>query len=159
LERYLPLQTDTVFSYETERESSGERGLLVLRVNRPRPDMAELIGPKTERLDFRVDAIDYASGGTLLKAPLAVGATWRGRVGTVRVASTDKAISVPAGKFAGCIETVEQAPAAGATITTVFCPEVGIVSIDAQGSIDGEIDRETARLRYFGPAVDLGAER
>jgi hypothetical protein len=155
VERFLPLQHGTVFSYETQRESSGEKGILVLRVNRPRANMAELIGARTERIDYLPDGIQYASGGYLLKPPLTEGATWKGRVGTVRVVSLERSIEVPAGHFKGCVETQEESVATGSKITTVFCPDVGIVLIDAQGQAEGDYDREVARLRYHGPAVDL----
>lgn len=157
LERYLPLQDGTVYSYETLAENTGERGILVLRVRRPRAERAELIGAsRTERLDFAPDAITYATGGTLLQQPLTVGATWKGRSGSVRLVNVDRSIVVPAGQFTGCLETLEEAPEL--RVTTVFCPEVGIVSIDAEGAVQEDYQREVARLRYFGPAVDLEAE-
>lgn len=155
LEHYLPLTNGHVYSYDTERESSGERGVLVLRVARPRPDLAELIGGRTERIAFEADGIAYASGGYLLKAPLSEGATWKGRSGIVRLVNAHKSIQVPAGSFSDCLETVEEAPNAGSKIITVFCPDVGIVLIDAQGQVGEDFDRELARLRYYGPAVDL----
>jgi hypothetical protein len=158
VQRYLPLEQGSVMSYDTRRESSGETGVLILRVNRPRPELVELIGARIERLDLTPDAVAYATGGYLLKAPLAVGASWRGRMGTVRVVSADKQLEVPAGRFSGCLETVEEAAAQKARVTTVFCPDVGIVSIDAEGEIDGAYDKESARLRYHGPAVDLSAK-
>lgn len=156
LERYLPLKDGMVFSYDTLAEGSGERGILVLRVRRPRPDRAELIGGRTERLDFAPNAITYATGGTLLQQPLTVGSTWKGRSGTVRLVNVDRRVEVPAGTFTGCLETLEEAPEL--KVTTVFCPEVGIVSIEAEGAVQEDYQREVARLRYFGPAVDLEAE-
>jgi hypothetical protein len=159
VERYLPLKAGTVMSYDTRRESSGETGILILRVNRPRPGLVELVGAaKTERLDITSDAVAYATGGYLLKAPLTLGASFRGRIGTVRVAAVDKQIEVPAGRFDMCLETVEDNTAQKARVTTVYCPNVGIVAIDAEGEIDGDYDRELARLRYHGPAVDLTAQ-
>ena len=50
----------------------------------------------------------------------------------VRVTAVDRIAEVPAGKFIGCIDTVEEARAATnepvRRITTTYCPDVGIVS-------------------------------
>ncbi|HEY1535263.1 MAG TPA: hypothetical protein VGF76_14650, partial [Polyangiaceae bacterium] len=40
--RYLPLENNTVFSYETYIEDTNEHGLAVFEIARPRPELAEL---------------------------------------------------------------------------------------------------------------------
>jgi hypothetical protein len=157
--RYMPLTNDTVYAYETSSEDSAERGVLMLRVRRPRENLAELgSGSRVQRLDLGSDGIRHATGGHLLKPPLVAGTTWRGQFGEVTLVTTNRAIEVPAGKFTGCLETVEQARApVQKKVKTVFCPEVGIALLEAEGMVDGNYTHERAALRSFGPAVDLGA--
>jgi hypothetical protein len=156
-ERYLPLVHDTVFAYQTSSEATGETGVLMMAVNRPRPDLAEVnIGGRVQRLDLVSDGIRHASGGYLLKSPLAVGSHFRGQFGEVKVSTLDRSVEVPAGKFTGCLETVEETRAPIAKrATTVFCPEVGIVMLVAEGTSDGEYTVERAVLRSHGPRIDI----
>jgi hypothetical protein len=157
--RFMPLEGGTVYSYKTTVENTGEHGLLVMRIERPRAEMAELVvGGRKQRIEIAPDGLRLATGGYVLKVPLALDATWRGQAGQVRVSAVDKAVSVPAGQFVGCLETVEVSPGGEKRITTVYCPDVGMVTLDVEGVIDGEYGRETAVLEAFGPAVDLGAD-
>ncbi|HEV8248163.1 MAG TPA: hypothetical protein VGP93_20450 [Polyangiaceae bacterium] len=146
---------DTVYSYETYSESKGEHGILVLRVRRPRADLAELdVAGRVQRLHVSKAGLELATGGFLLLAPLKTGAEWHGDFGLVRVTSTDKAIAVPAGKYVGCLETVEElaSPEVSKRTTTVFCPNVGIVSRDSEGQAGGEVEHETLLLKSYGEA-------
>jgi hypothetical protein len=153
----MPLAHDTVYAYDTKSEDSGETGVLMLRVRRPREGTAELgAGSRVQRLDLGSDGIRHATGGFLLKSPLSVGSTWKGQFGQVSVSAVDQTIHVPAGKFTGCLETVEQVSSpAPKKVRTVFCPDVGIVLLEAEGMTNGNYTREQASLRSFGPAVDL----
>ena len=36
IERYMPLKPDTVYAFETSIENSGEKGVLMMHVDRPR---------------------------------------------------------------------------------------------------------------------------
>lgn len=155
----MPLTHDTVFAYDTLSEATGETGLLVINITRPRPDMAELrVGGRAQRLEIVSDGIRHTTGGYLLKSPLAVGARYKGQFGDVRVTAVDRAIDVPAGKFSGCAETVEEASApAPKKVTTTYCPNVGMVLLVAEGMVEGAYATERATLRSFGPRLDLGA--
>jgi hypothetical protein len=158
IEQYLPLEDGTVFSYDTQSEQRNARGVLIVQVSRPRTGRVDLrMGSKTERLQFVPDGIAYVEGGYLLKAPITKGTNWRGRTGMVRIESTDEAANVPAGKFQGCVRTVEEARDAGfaRTVSSVYCPHVGLVMVDVDGTTPDGHDRETAVLRSFGPRVDL----
>jgi len=159
--RYLPLEHDTVFAYDTLSEATGETGVLVINITRPRPDMAELrVGGRAQRLDIVSDGIRHATGGYLLKSPLAVGARFKGQFGDVSVTALDRAVDVPAGKFTACAETVEEANApVQKKVTTTFCPNVGMVLLVAEGMVEGAYATERATLRSFGPRVDLGAPK
>jgi hypothetical protein len=157
--RYLPLKSDTVFAYDTMSEATGETGVLVVQITRPRPDMAELtVGGRAQRLDIGSDGIRHATGGYLLKAPLSLGARYKGQFGEVSITALDRAVQVPAGNFVGCIETVEEAKTPVAKkVTTTFCPDVGMVLLVAEGMVEGAYAAERASLRSFGPRVDLSA--
>jgi len=160
IDRYMPLKHDTVYAYETLIEDTGEKGVLMIHVTRPRPDLAELnVGGRVQRLDLGADGIRHATGGYLLKLPLAMGARYKGQFGEVRVTSVDRRAQVMAQNYVGCIETIEEATTPVVKkVTTLFCPEVGIVSLYAQGMVEGEYASERATLRSFGPKIDLGAD-
>lgn len=161
LERYLPLEDGTVFSYDTHSEHDNAHGVLIVQVSRPRPGRIDLrMGSRTERLQLVPDGISYVEGGYLLKAPLTKGSTWRSRSGTVRVEATDETVTVPAGSFPGCLRTVEENrdAALSRTVSQVYCPHVGLVSVQVEGMTAEGPNRETAVLRSFGPRVDVTTE-
>lgn len=158
LERYLPLEDGTVFSYDTRSEHDNAHGTLIVQVSRPRPGRVDLrMGSRTERLQFVPDGVVYVDGGYLLKVPLTKGSTWRSRTGTVRVEATDETVTVPAGSFPGCLRTVEASQDAGQgrTVSQTYCPHVGLVSVEVEGMTPEGLNRETAVLRSFGPRVDV----
>jgi hypothetical protein len=158
VERYLPLQDGTVFSYDTHSESNDAHGVLIVQISRPRQGRVDLrMGSHTERLELEPAGVAYVEGGYLLKPPFAAGSNWKGRSGTVRVANVDESIAVPAGRFEGCLRTVEASQETGLsrTVTSVYCPHVGLVSVDVEGETGEQHDRETAVLRSFGPRVDI----
>jgi len=161
LARLLPLEDNTVFSYDTTSEGTESRGLLIVQITRPRRGRADLrMGSKTERLELEPEGISYVEGGYLLKTPLTAGSVWRGRSGPVRLVSTDESVTIPAGRFEGCARTVEDTHEAtfSRSVTSVYCPHVGLVSVDVEAtSTDGHA-RETAVLRSFGPRVDIAPD-
>jgi hypothetical protein len=154
MSRYLPLENNTVFSYETYIEDSNERGLAVFEIARPRPELAELsiAGQVRKRYYFEPGGVRSAHGGYLLKSPLTAGSEWTGDDGQVKVTSVDLSV-VPAGKFSGCIQTVELAklPGATRTTTTVFCPGVGITVLQIQAEQEGTSVLQRLSLKSFGP--------
>jgi hypothetical protein len=158
MERYLPLEDGTVFSYDTHSELRNAQGLLIVQVSRPRTGRVDLrMGSRTERLQFVPDGIAYVEGGYLLKAPLTKGSTWRSRTGVVRIENTEETATVPAGKFEGCLRTIEESHDAALprTVASVYCPHVGLVMVAVDGMTAEGHDRETAVLKSFGPRVDL----
>jgi hypothetical protein len=159
VERYCPLKADTVYQFETFSENTGEKGVLMMSVDRPTSKTATLmVGGRSQRLELDPAGIRLATGGWLLKAPLSAGARFRGQFGEVVVMSIDRAIEVPAGKFKGCVETKEESTAVQKRVTTVFCPDVGIVLLEAEGALgEGDFGRERASLKSHGPRVDINA--
>ncbi|HVU04472.1 MAG TPA: hypothetical protein VHE30_22095 [Polyangiaceae bacterium] len=158
IEKYLPLEDGTVFSYDTTRESTGARGVLIVQIFRPREGRVDLkMSAKTERLEILPDGVAYVEGGYLLQGPIQKGRTWRSKTGVVRLDAVDEAVTVPAGQFQGCLKTVEETgePGLQRVVTTTLCPHVGLVEIDAEAASDSGHERETAVLRSFGPRVDI----
>lgn len=156
VERFMPLVDGTVYSYKTESEINQDKGILVFEVHRQRPDLAELrVAGRIQQLYVERDGIRHAAGGYLLKAPLSVGARWQGQFGTVTVTSMDRAIKLDSGSYTGCLETVEEVP--GKKATTLYCPDVGMVSLEVVGQSGGDLGVERAVLKYYGPKVDLGS--
>jgi hypothetical protein len=158
VERYMPLKADTVYAFETSIENSGEKGVLMMHVDRPRANQAVLVvGGKAQRLEIEKQGIRLSNGGWLLKAPLSVAAQFKGQFGQVVVRSTDATVDTPAGRFTGCVETIEESTAVQKRVTTVFCPDIGIVALDAEGTIGDDFGRERAVLRSYGPRVDINS--
>jgi hypothetical protein len=81
---------------------------------------------------FTDDGVAYVGGAFVLKRPFEVGASWQGEhEGTVRVTSLDVSVAVPAGKYASCMETVEDgARTPGVKYVSTFCPGVGLVRLE-----------------------------
>lgn len=158
VEQFLPFEPDTVSAFETSSENSGEKGVFMMQISRPRADAVELdIGGKVQRLTIVPEGAQLATGGWLLKAPLQEGAVFKGQFGEVRISSTNRSIQVPAGNFDGCIETVEESQVAQRRVTTVFCRKVGIVLLEAEGKLGDDYGRERAVLKSHGPKVDINS--
>ena len=155
LTRYLPLENDTVLSYETYIEETNERGLAVFEIKRPRPELAELslAGQVRKRYYFEPGGVRSSHGGYLLKSPLALNSEWTGDDGRVTVTSVNQSVDVPAGKFSGCLKTVEQAQLGSATrkTSTVFCPGVGITLLEIEAEQEGTSVLQRLSLKAFGP--------
>jgi hypothetical protein len=155
--RYLPLEDGTVFSYETTTEPAGERGLLVLEVRRPRADAATLVvAGRATPLSVGAHAVAHAAGGFFLSEPLVVGAEWHGDFGHVRVTRVGARVTVPAGTFDDCVETVEELSVreGAKRTTTTFCAGVGITSRATEVEQDGEHQSERIALKSFGKRFD-----
>lgn len=151
--RLMPLDEGLVYQYETHTEGSPEVGVMTIEVRDARRGQVTLhFAGHTEHLRSARDGIAIAEGGYLLKSPIEVGATWEGALGTVRVLSVTDSIQVPAGKFTDCVRTVEQERVFGGvkTVTSVYCPHVGLASID----IRSKTEHETALLRSHAPRID-----
>jgi hypothetical protein len=155
LERWFPLVDGHVLRYVTTRDEGGS-GVLVGKVERSEATRGALrFGTRVTRFEYTAEGIRTGDGRWVLKAPLVPGASWPGENGgESRVAAVDEVVTVPAGRFAGCIRTSEQRGGdRAARFEKVFCPDVGLVVLEAT---DGSTV-ERAELAGFGPAVDLGA--
>jgi len=155
LSRYLPLEDDTVFSYQTYIEDTNERGIAVFEIDRPRPELAELklAGQVRKRYYFEPAGVRSSHGGYLLKLPLALNAEWTGDDGRVKVTGVGLSVDTPAGKFSDCLQTIESAQLGAATrkTTTVFCPGVGITVLEIEAEQEGTSVLQRLTLKAFGP--------
>ncbi len=156
LERYLPLVEGRIYQYDYE--AGDERGVMTMRVQRFDDLHGAWILPSGGNVfEYRADGVvtEGDKGQSyLLQQPLEVGHRWRGaHQSWVEIRSVDLAPTVPAGSFAGCVQTIEarggDVPLA---ITAVFCPDVGMISREiASGQ-----KSERLTLRSYGAAVDIG---
>jgi len=151
----LPLETDSVLSFATRGSAGAAPGLLVMQIRSPRPGLVELdVGGRIRRLELVELGAKLMTGGWLLRAPLLVGSRFPGESGPVEVTHIGLTVDVPAGRFSGCVETVERG--SSATVRTVFCPRIGITLFEVTTSKSGEIRREQAELSSYGPRVEVG---
>ena len=160
VQKLYPLQHNTVFSYATTDES-GRTGIYIIEVGRPRETMAELkVAGTVFRRYVSADGIQAPGGGYVLKSPLSGDAEWKGEFGDVSVKSMSRSITVPAGDFGNCVETLESAdtPAYTKTATTVFCPGIGMVYYLVQGEQNGVKVLQKLELTSFGPRYVAGVQ-
>jgi hypothetical protein len=155
--RLYPLHSGGVWSYDVD-PGDGSNVLAITRVIEAGAGHVVVQGGDgATRYELRDDGI-YRSerGGYLLKAPIVLGAHWPsggGMQATVR--AIDLALETPAGRFSGCVEILEQGAPSGATISTMYCPEVGPVQVISSMdlTLGGRATvRVTARLRGYSIA-------
>jgi hypothetical protein len=159
----LPLVDGNQWAFDAEDDETGGKGMFVTRVRRlPGPRFSLMSSQGSHVLEVRADGIvRQESKAYLLRAPLSAGAEWPGENGaTVRVSAVDKIIEAPAGKFVGCVETMEQVLAPSGKnparrVTTTYCPDVGIVLLHAEAWEGAAHVGEHATLRSFGKPAEL----
>src|SRR5262249_37897933 len=150
-------------AYDEVDEETKAGGVFVTRARKlVGPRFSLTTGERARIVEMRPDGVAYESGIYVLKAPLAVGNEWAGDHGsTVKISATDQVVEVPAGKFAGCVETVEDLASPGGgenplrRITTQFCPDVGIATLRVEVWEQGKHAGERAVLRSFGDPVTI----
>ena len=156
LERYFPLVDGMVYTYKTQNEV-GEEGILVARVHRTDAQHGELRFPNgSKTFEFARDGVvlKARAGDTyVLKAPLEVGATWRGEHGgNTRVLSVTASVDTPAGHQESCVQTLEERLGdRPVRYSTVFCPGVGVVSLEAATGAN----YERAELKTYAPPMRM----
>jgi len=159
LERFFPLVDGMVYTYKSLNEV-GEEGILITRVYRADAKHGELrfaTGSKT--FEFAPDGVVLKSrdgDAYVLKAPLEVGATWRGEHGgNTRVLSVSISAETPSGRYDACVQTLEERLGdRPVRYATVFCPGVGVVSLEvATGA-----NYERAELKTYAPPMRMKAD-
>ena len=157
-EAYFPLQHDTVYQYGTQNRN-GVPGVLVMQVQRDGNAATLTTAGKVQQLEIRPEGIYNQEGFYLLRLPLEPGHSWRGKHGPVEITEANARVQVEAGHFADCLSTIETAGSGAErrTVTTTFCPNVGIVRLLVEAQTEAGVERERAELRYFGPKIDVDA--
>jgi hypothetical protein len=164
--RFFPLIDGTQWAYDAEEDDTGNKGIFVTRAKAMAgPRFSLVTGQRSRLVEVRAEGIARVDTGSyLLRAPLQLGAEWPGDAGAiVRVGAVDRLVDVPAGKFVGCLDTVEEQRGSGGQpvrrVTTTYCPDVGIVSLHAEAWEEGRHVGERAVLRSFGKPVSIGDEK
>ncbi|WP_437957441.1 hypothetical protein WME76_39995 [Sorangium sp. So ce119] len=156
-ERYFPLVDGHVYHYVTLSDGGGE-GMLVARVHRADARRGELRFPSgVKRFEFTGEGVLRSDTGVfVLKEPIAPGTTWTGEHGgRARITAVDAAVEVPAGRFTGCVQTVEERLGdRPARYVSTFCPDVGVVAIEAESGAS----HERAELKSYAPPFDMGPD-
>jgi hypothetical protein len=159
-EQWFPLVDGNVYQYRTS-DDEGPGGLLVARVHRASASVGELRTPSgTRRFTYRPDGLATLNKdgvwALVFRLPIEQGPTWRGEHGGMaRWDALDVEVEVPAGRYRGCARVLEeQRGDRPARFVTTFCPDVGVVLLDAAGG--GALER--AELAYVGPPFELGPE-
>lgn len=154
VERYFPLVDGTVFSYRTETED-GDSGILVARVHRTDATHGELVYPTgKKRFVYTPEGIrQEPNPNYVLKGPLQRGTTFRGQNGgRAEIVEIGVVMDVKAGSYQNCLRVVEQRGGdRPARFATTFCPDVGVVAIEASSGMSFE----RAELVSAAPAVNI----
>lgn len=160
LERFFPLVDGMVYTYQTMNEV-GEEGFLVARVFRADPRHGELRFPTgSKTFEYAPDGVVLRERGGeavyVLKQPVQVGATWRGEHGgETKVLSVTASVETPAGRYDGCVQTMEQRLGdRPVRYATTFCPDVGVVSLEAATGAN----YERAQLKTYAPPMRMKSD-
>lgn len=155
IERYFPIVHDHLWTYDSQCDDGATNSFLV-RARRVRAEEGELITPRgSKRFAYMPEGIGVTDRAAfVLRLPLAIGTTWRGEHGGIsRIETVGATVNVAAGRFTDCVVTIEERGGdVRATYTTTFCPDVGIVLLEAESGMQ----HERAELRSYGPPVVLG---
>lgn len=155
LKELLPLQDKTVSNFETESDL-GDKGVLVLEIFRPRPEMAELkIAGTVRRLHVEEHRISHATGGILLEEPLEKGHSFEGSFGTTTITEVNHQLDLPAGHFEQCLVTVEESIHPPKRSTSTYCRDVGLVRLEIESFAGEGAGRLETRLIHHGPRVNV----
>jgi len=155
LSELLPLKDRTVSSFETSSDL-GDKGLLVLEIFRPRPEVAELrIAGRTQRLRVEATKVSHAAGGVLLEEPLEVGHQFRGSFGETSITEVNTTVTLPAGELKGCLVTVEESTRPPKRATSTYCRGVGLSKMVIEVFGGEGAGRLETRLTDHAPRVDF----
>lgn len=162
-EKYFPLKDGHIYQYETLRLGNGppDKGMLPVRVKRTSATTGELKKggtPQTFQLSELGVQTQTKSGAPafVLKMPIDPSTTWLGPLGgKTRYDAQNQSVDSRAGHFDGCVRTIEERGGdAPLRVATVFCPDVGIVTLEVQSG--AAVER--AELVYYGPQIEIGPD-
>lgn len=150
-ERVFPLEDGNIYHYVTK--DGDETGMLVAKVKRVDPKHGQLqLSNKTNKFVYTDGGVTYDTGVFILKAPLEVGTSWSGEHGGLaKIAATDASVEVPAGKYSGCVRTLEEGGALppAKRYETTYCPGIGMVLL----VVSAPVGQARAELKSYGKPV------
>ena len=161
--RYYPLEKGWHWAFFLRDTSAPSAGLLSVTKVTAFDGHVALLSTGNELSELRVEKdgiVRVSSGAYLLKWPIAQGDKWSTSAGASMVVSkVDLEVTVDAGTFDGCVETVETFRGDEARlVTTTYCPDVGptLLEVHELAVAPGEVPASaTAKLRSFGPLLDF----
>jgi hypothetical protein len=152
---YFPLEAGTAWSYEVVDAATGEKLLLVNRVEAREGNRATLAnGADPLAYEDRGDAlVRLPSGTVVLRAPVAAGESWDIPGGKARITSVDARVAASNQVFSACV-VIEESTDERRVVTT-YAPHVGpvLVEIYARGPAGERLDRR-GMLRSYHRAGD-----
>lgn len=145
--RLFPLESGTVWSFNV-RTGIGLPTFATLRVLDATATTASVQSNRQapERYEHDATGVRHADGTYVLKAPIALDATWSsGATRTSRVASVDESVRTGLGELTGCVRVVELDSDTEIEATTVYCPDVGPALIVSR--MTSHLSGETLEVR------------
>jgi hypothetical protein len=148
-----PLLEGSAWSYDVDT-GTAETMLAVTRVSAVVGDRVEVnSGTEPVVYELRAGGIFRPQTETwLLKAPIAVGASWPSKSGmTATVESISERVATSAGSFDRCVRVEERGGDRGQEITTIYCPRVGPAFVESRVALTtSEMPAKvSAKLRGF----------
>ena len=130
---YYPLGAGNAWAYDVD---TGEDST-TLGVTKVESFDGRVAVVRTGRTVLRYEVLEdgirvLADEAWVLRAPLEVGASWRGRGGrSARIVSTDAPVETRAGNFDRCVEVLETGGKLELEVRTIYCPRVGPVLVES----------------------------
>jgi hypothetical protein len=147
-----PLGEGHAWSYDVD-SGDGASVLVVARVTSVQGDVVEVRNGAQAPLRYRKTSEGVAHAdrpGHLLKAPIAVGASWSSGPHTeARVVSLKETVSTPSGPLHDCVLVAELNRDNEQRIETTYCPGVGPARVVAEMDVRGQLMRVAATLRGY----------
>lgn len=151
VDNLYPLAVNNAWSYEVDTGEDGGPILTTVRVTE-RTGAMVVVQSGQERLQYRAEAgqLRRVDGGTVLKAPVAVGESWAsGPTTQAQVVGQVDGLVTPAGTFDGCVEVRESDGRTGKLVSTTYCPGVGPARVVSELQLQRGNAQVTALLRGF----------
>jgi hypothetical protein len=152
---YFPLAVGTAWSYDVTDDATGEKILLVNRVDtREGPRATLFTGADPLIYEDQGDSLVRMPSGTIaLKTPIQAGTTWEIPGGKAMILAINARVDAIAGSYGSCV-SVEETNEERRVVTT-YAPNVGPVEVKvfARGPAGERLDRRGI-LRSFHAAGD-----
>jgi hypothetical protein len=132
---YYPFSAGWKWAYDVQRE--GQTMLATTAVTERTGDTA-IVQAGDQRISYALSAEGISrreglrTSDFLLRTPIRAGATWPIEGGQAKVAEVGKVVTVPGGTFSRCATVEENRTNPDRVTRTIYCANVGPVSIEVQ---------------------------